>query len=128
MNPHRPVFERAHGISFLAVYVLFGILTFLALRSAQKPNATLPKALAVSVGSFAGPFTGAMARDFQSCCWQNSLQLAPYCGGVLVLGTLLQWIPRSLQAGQRTLRLAFWILGWLGWFGGGVISFAHALS
>ncbi len=79
MPSRQRVFDRAHLVSFLTLYTLFALLTFLALRPAEKQNATLPKALLVAAGAVSGPFTGAMARDFQSCCWRNSLQLAPYC-------------------------------------------------
>lgn len=128
MPSRQRVFDRAHLVSFLTLYTLFALLTFLALRPAEKQNATLPKALLVAAGAVSGPFTGAMARGFQSCCWRNSLQLAPYCGGILMIGTVLQWVPMPFQAGQRLVRLTLWLVGWLGWFGGGLVSFAHALS
>ncbi len=128
MNAKRAVFGRAHLVSFLTLYAVFAVLTFLALRLPEKNKATMPKALLVSVGAISGPFTGAMARDFQSCCWSNSLQLAPYCGGILGLSAMMQVVPLPFQTGQRVVRLALWVLGWLGWFGGVVVSFGHALS
>lgn len=127
MTPNRHVFAGTHLVSFLTIYAVFAVLTFLALRLPEK-HSTTSKAVLVSLGAISGPFTGAMARDFQSCCWNNSLQIAPYCGGILMLSIGLQVIPLPFQSGQRFVRLALWVGGWLGWFGGGVVSFGHALS
>jgi hypothetical protein len=46
------------------------------------------------------------------------------------LGSRPSFMPRAL-AGRRfadALRLRMWRLGLLGWFGGGIVSFAHAVA
>jgi hypothetical protein len=84
--------------------------------------------VAAVIGTVTGPFAGAIARGFQSCCWRFSLSLFPYCLGILLLGAALQMIPLPFSRIERLFRLAAWTFGCLGWFAGAVASFLHAFS
>jgi hypothetical protein len=81
-----------------------------------------------TVGAISGPFTGAIARNSQSCCLQFSRSLLPYCGSFLGAGVLFQLVPLPFQRFASGIRLTVWCVGLLGWFGGALVSFAHALS
>jgi hypothetical protein len=81
-----------------------------------------------TLGTVAGPFTGALSRGLQACCLQFSLTLTIVCGPALLVGILMQFVNFSAQNDYRPLRLVFWVAGWLIWFAGGIVSFAHALS
>jgi hypothetical protein len=81
-----------------------------------------------TMGTILGPMTGAISRNWQGCCTKFSLSFVPYCGAILLLGCTVQLIRIPFEKGVRALRLFFWILGWLAWFTGGILSFAHALS
>ena len=81
-----------------------------------------------ALASISGPFTGAIARHFQSCCWDFSLSIFPYSAALLGIGVLAQIVAMPWKCCERAMRLTAWCLGLLGWFGGIVLSFAHALS
>lgn len=123
-------FTKAHLWILLGFYIAFAALSLLLLLpgSLSGRGDTLTRSLTASVGSFSGPFTGAIARGFQSCCLQFSLSLCPYCGSILGIGLLFQFVPLHFGRFEHRFRLTMWSLGFLGWFGGGLISFAHALS
>ena len=121
-------FGRAHLGIFLGLYLVFAGLTALALAQQTGSDRQQNANLAATVGSIAGPFTGAIARNLQSCCWQFSLQILPWSAASLVAGVVFQFLPLPLGRADRSVRLLAWGLGLLGWFGGGVVSFAHALS
>lgn len=121
-------FRRIHLLIFFGCYLGFAALTFLVLNAGSESDRRENRILAATTGVITGPFTGAIARHGQTCCWQFSLALAPYCAGVFALGLLFQIIPLPFPRLERTLRLALWCLGLLGWFGGVLLSFAHALS
>lgn len=121
-------FSRKHLYIFLIVYALFAALTLFALSRQSSSDWRENWNVAATVGSFLGPFTGAIARHFQGCCWEFSLTLLPYCGGFLLIGMVFQMVPIPWRSVERPMRLVMWSVGMLGWFGGGVISFAHALS
>jgi len=114
----------------LGFYVAFAALSLLLLLpgSLSGHGDTLTRSLAASVGSFSGPFTGAIARGFQPCCLQFSLSLCPYCGSILSIGLLFQLVPLHFGRFEHRFRLAMWSLGLLGWFSGILISFGHAIS
>lgn len=112
----------------MGFYVVFATLTFLALMAGSESDRRENLIVAATVGAVTGPFTGAIARHFQSCCWQFSLSLFPYCALLLGGGVVCQVIPLPFRRGERIVRLALWCLGLLGWFGGVLISFGHALS
>lgn len=84
--------------------------------------------MSAALGSITGPFTGAIARHFQSCCWQFSMSILPYSAALLAIGVLAQIVALPCKCCERAMRLTAWCLGLLGWFAGVVISFAHALS
>ena len=119
---------RAHLYAGVAFYVVFAALTFFLL-SRQRPGDWRENwNVAATVGCVSGPFTGAIARGFQSCCWRFSVELFPYCAGLLLGGAAFQFLPLPLRRPWSVLRLAVWCGGLLGWFGGGLVSFGHALS
>jgi len=65
-----------------------------------------------------GPFTGAIARHFQSCCWRFSPGLFPYCAALLLGGFGFQFVPIPRRSVEGPIRLVAWMAGLLGWFGG----------
>ena len=121
-------FSRKHVYVFLGFYLAFACLTLFVLSRQSASDWRDNWNLAATVGSVSGPFTGAIARHFQSCCWQCSVVLLPYCAAFLLGGFAFQFAPIPRQGGQQWLRLVVWSIGLLGWFGGGAVSFLHALS
>lgn len=121
-------FGRIHLHIFLGFYVAFAALTFFALHAGSESDRREHQITAATFGAVTGPFTGAIARQCQSCCWKFSLAIFPYCALFLGAGFLSQIIPLPFRRFDRTIRLTIWCIGLLGWFGGGVVSFAHALS
>jgi len=84
--------------------------------------------MAATIGSFSGPFTGAIARHFQKCCLEFSVTLLPYSLLSLMVAVVFQFVPLPFRRGQAAFRQVMWGFGLLGWFGSGILSFAHALS
>jgi hypothetical protein len=121
-------FTRTHLHVFLILYVVFAGLSLLALTRQSASDWRHNWNLAATIGSFSGPFAGAIARNFQSCCWKFSVSLFPYCAAFLLGGGLLQFVPIPWSSAERPVRLTAWVIGLLGWFGGVVVSYAHALS
>ena len=121
-------FSRVHLRIFLGFYVAFAALTFFALASGSESDRRGYPIMAATLGVVSGPFTGAIARHLQSCCWQFSLALLPYCAASLGAGILFQCVPLPCRRFERAARLVLWCVGLLGWFGGALVSFAHALS
>jgi hypothetical protein len=121
-------FSRAHLYVFLGFYLAFAALTFFALNAGSASDRRENHIAAATIGAVSGPFTGAIARHFQSCCWRFSLTLFPYCALFLGAGVLSQIVSLPLKRFERTVRLTFWCIGLLGWFGGALVSFVHALS
>jgi len=80
-----------------------------------------------TLGTILGPMTGAISRDCQSCCLEFSLSLLPYCGAILITGTIPSFLRLPFESGATALRMTAWGVGLLGWFLGGIVSFAHAL-
>jgi len=122
-------FERRHGWILLGFYVVSVVLSLLVLLpgSLSGRGDSLSRSIAAALGAFSGPFTGAIARGFQRCCWEFSLGLFPFCGAVLGAGLLMQIIPLPVWH-QRTVRLTAWGIGLAGWFAGIPVSFLHALE
>jgi hypothetical protein len=120
-------FGRAHLGIFLGFYLAFAGFTAFVLSQQSVSDRRENRNVAAVVGSVSGPFTGAIARNLQSCCWRFSLQLFPWCAALLAVGTVLQVVPLPFVRGERLVRLGAWCVGCLGWFGGGVVSFGHAL-
>jgi hypothetical protein len=121
-------FNRKHAYVFLGFYLAFACLTFFVMSRQSASDWRENWNVAASVGCLSGPFTGAIARHFQSCCWQFSVSLLPYSAAFLLGGIAFQFVPLPGQVVQRSLRLVAWSVGLFGWFGGGVVSFGHALS
>lgn len=121
-------FDRVHLYIFLGFYLVFAALTFLALNAGSESDRRENQIAAATLGAIFGPFTGAIARNFQSCCWQFSVTLFPFCALFLGAGVLFQMIPLPFRRFERPVRIALWGIGLLGWFGGALVSFGHALS
>jgi hypothetical protein len=121
-------FSRAHLYLFIGFYVAFAVLTFLALNAGTESDRRQNQIVTATIGAVSGPFTGAIARQFQSCCWKFSLAVFPYSALILGAGVICQIIPLPFRRLERAVRLTLWCIGLLGWFGGALLSFAHALS
>ena len=123
-------FTKKHLWILVGFYITSTALSLVLLLpgSLSGHGDTLARSLTVSLVSFSGPLTGAVARGFQPCCWQFSLSLLPYCGSILGIGFLFQLIPLHFGRLERGFRLTTWTLGLLGWFGGVLMSFGHALG
>jgi hypothetical protein len=105
-----PYFTRLHGKIFLWFYLVFAILTLLVLLagSLSGHGDSLGRSVAVSIGAVSGPFTEAIARGFQSCCWRFSLNAFPFSGAVFGGGHLFQLVPRPLRRMERPIRISMW--------------------
>lgn len=121
-------FELVHLYVFLGFYLTFAALTYFALNSGSESDRRQNAIVTATVGAVSGPFTGAIARNFQPCCLQSSLAIFPYCAFLLGLGVLCQIVPLPFQRFAGATRLTLWCIGLLGWFGGVLVSFLHALS
>lgn len=120
-------FTRTHGYIALGFWLVFSGLT-LFLVCQPKNNEGLVNIVVTTLATVSGPMVGAVARNCQSCCLKFSLSLLPWSGAFLATGILFQFVPLPFQRFAKALRLTMWVLGLLGWFGGGVVSFAHAFS
>ncbi|MFO1457829.1 MAG: hypothetical protein U1G08_00365 [Verrucomicrobiota bacterium] len=126
----KPQFRRTH------LWVLLGFFAFFAWVSVRAQWAVTPGdgTRAEAHGwrtlqlMFAGPLAGGIVRNGQACCRACSLALLPYCGAGLALGNLFQFIPLPAGKGWGRLRMAFWVLGLVAWFGGAILSYGHALD
>jgi hypothetical protein len=123
-------FERRHGWILLGFYLVSVALSLLVLLpgSISGHGDTLGRSLAAAFGAFSGPFAGAIARGFQSCCWKFSLGLFPVCAAFLGGGLMMQIVPLPAFRRQRAVRLTAWCVGLAGWFAGIPVSFLHALD
>lgn len=120
-------FTRTHGYIALGFLLVFsGFTLFLVCQ--PKNNEGVADIVVTALATATGPMVGAVARNCQSCCLKFSLSLMPWSGAFLATGILFQFVPLPFHRFARALRLTMWVLGLLGWFGGGVISFAHAFS
>ncbi len=117
-------FTYAHLWILLVLLAVFAACNYAIMVAAGAETHTV---VLTTLGTVLGPFTGAVARHWQSCCTEFSLSLVPFCGGVLAACTLLQLI-RIPGLTNLTVRLAVWTTGWLVWFLGGFVSFGHALE
>jgi hypothetical protein len=75
-----------------------------------------------------GPMTGAVSREFQSCCVRFSLSLLPYCLPALAAAAGVQWLVPPGGWFRGAVRVTAWTGGLLVWFGGGILSLGHALG
>lgn len=121
--------SRWHAWVAIALWLAFSTLTLLIVLGALDRAAEKPRTVAATTAATVlGPMTGAVSRDFQGCCLKFSLHLLPYCLGALLVGLAVQLVvpPRGWLTG--TVRVIAWIVGLVAWFGGGIVSFGHALS
>jgi hypothetical protein len=121
--------RRWHLWLAVAFWLAFsGLSLFIVLKGLDRA-ADHPRTVAATVAATAlGPMVGAVSRDFQGCCLEASLSLLPYCLGGLLIGLAVQLVVRPGGWFAAIVRVVAWIAGLLMWFGGGIISFAHALS
>lgn len=120
--------RKTHLRIFVGFYLVFAVMTFLVLSQGNGSDRRSNAVAAATLGAVSGPLTGAIARNFQSCCLRFSLAVLPYSALALGIGFLLQIIPLPIGRAEKPVRLALWCIGVLGWFGGGMVSFGHALS
>ena len=128
MRPLFRHFSLVHLYLFLGFYLVFAAVTFFVLNAGSVSDRRENAIAAATIGVVSGPFTGAIARHFQSCCLEFSFSVLPYSALILAAGVLFQVVPLPFQRFAQATRLTLWCLGWLGWFGGALVSFAHALS
>ncbi len=112
----------------LALLAGFGLLTFLAVSSGSPSDVRQRPRLLTTLATATGPFTGAIARDGQSCCLEFSLWLAAWLAPILAAAIVASLVIPDSGPGTRALRLGCWTLGWFLWLAGGPASFLHALN
>jgi hypothetical protein len=120
--------SRARGYVFLGLLVPFTALTYLAVSSDSPGDLRDRPIVLTTLATITGPFTGAIARNGQGCCFEFSASLAAFCGPVLAVGLLAQVAPLPFRRGQQAARLVLWTLCWFVWLLCGLVSFGHALS
>jgi hypothetical protein len=121
-------FTRNHLFVFLAIWLCFtGFAYWIADHGIEQYNHNR-LVFSTTCGTILGPMTGAISRDWQSCCLKSSLSLLPYCAALLIFGTMPLFLRLPFHRGSSGLRMAAWIIGLLGWFLGGIVSFGHALN
>jgi hypothetical protein len=131
MGSHTKIrLSRAHVWTTIALWIGFTALTFvIAWDGVDGVGADHHRTVVVTtLATPLGPMTGAISRHLQSCCWEFSVSLLPFCLTALALGGALQWVIPPKNRGLRILRVAIWGLGLFVWFGGGIVSFGHALT
>ena len=121
-------FTRTHFKILLGFVLVFSALSAFWLSQQSVGDRRDNANLATVAFTFLGPFAGAIARHFQSCCWKFSVGLFPFCAAFLLVGVVCQVIPVPFRHGQHFFRLATWTLALAGWFLGAPVSFLHALS
>lgn len=121
-------FGRTHLLTLLIIWAGFTALTYQITAAGIDRGAEHDRQVAVTTCcAFLGPMTGAISRNWQSCCLANSLGLLPYCGASLAMAIVPQFLRLSI-CGAGYIRMSLWIFGWFGWFAGGPVSFLHALN
>ena len=113
----------------MALWLAFSALTLWIASHGIDDSSHKPMLVFVTtLGTALGPMTGAISRDFQSCCLAHSLWLLPYCLGGFVIAVMVQFALPPRRWWSVAIRAATWVTGLLVWFGGGIVSFGHALS
>lgn len=124
-------FTRRHlriALLVLAAFLLLNAwIAWQVRESTSSPERLVWMVLAVPLG----PLTGAVVRGWpldatHSSCIENAFSLLPWSALALVLAGLAQWFGGSRPVGR--LRLTLWCLGWIAWFGGGIVALAHSLE
>jgi hypothetical protein len=119
---------RWHAWTAIGLWATFSVLTLIIVmngldRATERPRTVLATTAATALG----PMTGAVSRDFQGCCVDFSVSLLPYCLVGLLTGMALQLIVPARGPASGAVRAVAWVTGWVIWFGGGIVSFGHAL-
>jgi hypothetical protein len=94
----------------LGLLVPFTALTYLAVNSGSPGDVRDRPVLLTTFAAITGPFTGAIARNGQSCCLAASLRIAAICGPALAVGLLAQVAPLPIRRGQQAVRATLWTL------------------
>jgi len=128
MNIFENNFSKRHLYMFLAILILFSIANFVILCAGLDGQNKYFYTLLTTAATFTGPMTGAIARQWQSCCAEFSLKIMKFCAPVLLFGTIFQLIKLPPKKFASAIRLIIWTLCLLIWFLGGILSFAHALE
>jgi hypothetical protein len=121
-------FAKSHLFVFLGIWLGFTALTYWITQRGIEQYDHNRLVFLTTLGTILGPMTGAISRNCQSCCLAFSVSLLPYCGAFLILGTVPLFVRLPFQRGALVLRMMLWIVGLLGWFLGGIVSFGHALE
>lgn len=82
----------------------------------------------LALGVVLGPFAGAVARDWQSCCAENSWNIAPYAVSAVAVALLVQVVIRPDSKTMRCTLATLWWIGCIAWFLAALLSYAHALE
>lgn len=121
-------FRKVHFFILLAFAAVFSTLTLWALIHQSPSDWRDNHNFAATLLTVSGPFTGAIARPSEASCLRFAWRLFPYCGGFLSLAVIFQLIRLPEKRGAKATQIALWMLGLLGWFGGGALSLLFALS
>ena len=125
----RERFHRWHLWTALALWIVFTVWTYLIVSTGLDDASDRPGVvMATTVGTILGPMTGAISRGFQRCCLENSLSLLPYCLVGLIFGVVATMISKSQHPLVMSIQMLLWLAGLFIWFGGGIVSFGHALG
>ena len=125
----RSRFSRWHAWVAGVLWLVFSVLTLFSVLGGLDHAYERPLTVAATTaGTWLGPMTGAISRDFQRCCLEFSLWLLPWCSGALVFGIGVQLLVPPSGWFTRALRMIAWTSGLIIWFGGGLFSFVHALN
>jgi hypothetical protein len=121
-------FQKVHLYIFLAFTVVFSALTFWALIHQSPSDWRDNHNFTATLLTISGPFTGAIARPSETSCLRFAWGLFPYCAGILSLAVFCQSVRLPFKRGAKAMQIVVWVLGLVGWFGGGVLSLLFALS
>lgn len=125
----RGTLTNSHKLTFVVILSIFTVLTYLITDAGIDPGKEHNKRVVqTTLGTMTGPMTGAIARGFQGCCLKYSLFLMLFCAPMLSIGIGLQYVRLPDKKWVRVIRMFCWVLGWLIWFGGGIVSYGHALE
>jgi hypothetical protein len=127
MNIFENNFSKRHLHIFLTILILFTIANFAILCAAMDSWDNFKYVVLTTAATITGPLTGAIARQWQSCCAEFSLKIMMFCAPVLLFGTIFQLIKLPFKKASA-IRLSIWFICLLMWFLGGILSFGHALE
>ncbi len=128
MNIFENNFSKRHLHIFLTILIFFTIANFAILCAAMDSWDNFKYVFLTTAATITGPMTGAIARQWQSCCTEFSLKIMMFCAPVLMLGILFQFLKLPFTKFAAAIRLFLWIVCLMIWFLGGIISFGHALE